>query len=203
MDQLIDRRKPIKTKNVKKIRRTIRNAINIGLSANQDSFAAVSVSEQLSQTEQLTIDVNSIDRFSRSLDHLLPSFGPVENFENANQFLLKLFHRTLEVLMQIVSAVSMAQGIPHLSVDCLSNGKEERSQFYKAVVQPCVAHQSSGTMIDESGIFSLGSVKIYALTDTEFIALCNYLPNAPVSNLVKQFLRCRLNGKIFQSEIFL
>ena len=58
--------------------------------------------------------------------------------------------------MQIVSAVSMAQGIPHLSVDCLSNGKEVCSQFYKAMVQPHVAHQSSGTMIDESGIFSLG-----------------------------------------------
>ena len=102
--------------------------------------------------------------------------------------------------MQIVSAVSMAQGIPHLSVDCLSNGKEVCSQFYKAMVQPHVAHQSSGTVIDESGIFSLGSVKIYALTDTEFIALYNYLPNAPVSNLVKQFLCCQLNGKIFQSE---
>ena len=52
---------------------------------SKDSFAAVS--GQLSQTEQLTIDVNSIDRFSRSLDHLLPSFGsvetePDENFSN-------------------------------------------------------------------------------------------------------------------------
>ena len=87
MDQLMDRRKPIKTKNVKKRRRTVWNAINIaviGLSANQDSFAAVSVSEQLSQTEQLTIDVNSIDRFSRSLDHLLPSFGPVETEPDEN-----------------------------------------------------------------------------------------------------------------------
>ena len=86
MDQLMDRRKPIKTKNVKKRRRTelrtVRNAINIGLSANQDSFAAVS--EQLSQTEQLTIDVNSIDRFSRSLDHLLPSYGPVETEPDEN-----------------------------------------------------------------------------------------------------------------------
>ena len=54
------------------------------MSANQDSFAAVSVSEQLSQTEQLTIDVNSIDRFSRSLDHLLPSFGPVETKPDEN-----------------------------------------------------------------------------------------------------------------------
>ena len=54
------------------------------MSANQDSFAAVSVSEQLSQTEQLTIDVNSIDRFSRSLDHLLPSFGPVETEPDEN-----------------------------------------------------------------------------------------------------------------------
>ena len=83
----MDRRKPIKTKNVKKRRRTVRNAINIaviGLSANQDSFATVSVSEQLSQTEQLTIDVNSIDRFSRSLDHLLPSFGPVETEPDEN-----------------------------------------------------------------------------------------------------------------------
>ena len=78
----MDRGKPIKTKNVKKRRRTVRNAINIGLSANQDSFAAVS--EQLSQTEQLTIDVNNIDRFSRSLDHLLPSFGPVETEPDEN-----------------------------------------------------------------------------------------------------------------------
>ena len=60
------------------------NIAVIGLSANQDSFAAVSVSEQLSQTEQLTIDVNSIDRFSRSLDHLLPSFGPVETEPDEN-----------------------------------------------------------------------------------------------------------------------
>ena len=81
MDQLMDRGKPIKTKNVKR-RRTVRNAISIGLSANQDSFAAVS--EQLSQTEQLTIDVNSIDRFSRSPDHLLPSFGPVETEPDEN-----------------------------------------------------------------------------------------------------------------------
>ena len=82
----MDRRKPIKTKNVKKKRRTelrtVRNAINIGFSANQDSFAAVS--EQFIQTEQLTIDVNSIDRFSRSLDHLLPSYGPVETEPDEN-----------------------------------------------------------------------------------------------------------------------
>ena len=78
----MDRRKPMKTKYVKKRRRTVRNAINIGLSANQDSFVAVS--DQLSQTEQLTIDVNSIDRFSRSLDHLLPSFGPVETEPDEN-----------------------------------------------------------------------------------------------------------------------
>ena len=52
-------------------------------------------------------------------------------------------------------------------------------------------------MIDEYGIFVPGSVKIYALTDTEFIALCNYLPNAPISNLVKRFFTLPIKWKHF------
>ena len=71
--------------------------------------------------------------------HLLDSvkqLGPLWthlcfHFEDANGFILKLIHGTQSIQFQIVSAVSMIQGLPFLARTYLKGASEYVLEFYR------------------------------------------------------------------------
>lgn len=149
----------------------------------------------LYQAGKETINIHSLLHLSDDVRNLGPlwthSCFPFENF-NGN--LLKLFHGSQNVELQIVSAVAITQSLPVLSYK-LSPGSVEE-EFYKKLTVPL--HVAKEQII-ETNIFALGSPTRETLRNEHLVALGCYLGYAPISSDVRSFKRVRIVGSIFHS----
>ena len=120
------------------------------------------------------------------------------HFEDCNGFLLKLIHGTQSVQFQIVSAISILQGLPVLSQDYLKGAGEKALKLYKRL-RYGVSEATSHVEI-EAGIFKLGGVVQQIFTASEFRALAIVMNKMPDTDLFKIFYHCKVKNISVNSE---
>ena len=90
------------------------------------------------------------------------------HFEDANGFILKLIHGTQSIQFQIVSAVSMIQGLPFLAQTCLKDASEHVLEFYRHLKHGSITEK--GLFELDGKTFKLGGVSVKQLNGQEFSA---------------------------------
>lgn len=110
-------------------------------------------------------------------------------FESYNGNLLKLFHRTQNVELQIVSAVAITQSLPSLKLKLIPGSIEE--EFFNSLTNPFY--------ISKENIAALGSPVVKTLNREQLIALGQYLGFAPLLDRIPCFKRVRICGSVFHS----
>ena len=114
------------------------------------------------------------------------------HFEDCYGFLLKLIHGSQSVQFQIVSAISMLQGLPLLAENYLKSANNAAKRFYAKLKHG----SSSADRLYEIGpdIFKLGAVMMRKFTYDEFCSLSAYLQVFPETDSFTTFSRCKKNN---------
>jgi len=115
-------------------------------------------------------------------------------FESYNGNLLKLFHGTQNVELQIVSAVAITQSLPTLKLKLIPGSVEE--EFFNSLMNPFHVGREQ---IIEKNIVALGSPSTETLDREQIISLGKYLGSPPLLDTCRSFKRVRIGGSVYHS----
>ena len=143
-----------------------------------------------------TINVHSLLHLADDVRNLGPLWThSCFPFESYNGNLLKLFHGTQNVELQIISAVAISQSLPNLKSELIPGSVEE--EFFNSLMNP--SHVSKEQVIN-TNIAALGSPCMKTLDRKEIIAFGEYLSFPPLlDSSILSFKRVRKNGSVYHS----
>lgn len=142
-----------------------------------------------------TINIHSLLHLADGVRNLGPLWThSCFPFESYNGNLLKLFHGTQNVDLQIVSAVAISQSLPGLKLKLIPGSIEE--EFFNSLMNP--SHVRKEQVI-EKDIAALGSAFVKKLNLEEVNALGRYFGYTPLLDSVPCFKRVRICGSVYHS----
>ena len=142
-----------------------------------------------------TINIHSLLHLAEGVRNL----GPLWThfcfpFESYNGNLLKLFHGTQNVDLQIVSAVAILQSLPCLKLKLIPGSIEE--EFFNSLMNP--SHVQKEQII-EKDIAALGSAFVKKLNLEALNVLGRYFGYTPLLDSVPCFKQVRICGTVYHS----
>lgn len=142
-----------------------------------------------------TINIHSLLHLTDDVRNLGPLWThSCFPFESYNGNLLKLFHGSQNVELQIVSAIAITQSLPSLKSKLIPGSTEE--EFFNSLTSPV---HSSKEQIIERNIYALGSPQFKRLSPQQLTALGQHLGEVPLLDVVPCFKRVRMRGSVFHS----
>ena len=142
-----------------------------------------------------TINIHSLLHLADDVRNLGPLWThSCFPFESYNGNLLKLFHGTQNVELQIVSSVAITQSLPSLKLKLIPGSVEE--EFFNSLMNP--SHVGREQII-ENNIAALGSPSMKTLDREQIIALGKFLGFPSLLDTFPSFKRVRIGGSVYHS----